>query len=343
MLNETPSRIQPVNLKALAMVYAVVPVGLALVLVDHFLMRRHLLWWMPVQPESWTLWVMLFGMPHVIGSLLGFADRDYLRSYGVGRVVGFAALILAGTVAMHMANQRLLFAVYLVSIVHHTIAQQFGIALTVLRTRPNRMWRLWKWASVVSGGVLYFLLYTEPVVYLNSRWAPAAEAQRLHQMLSYGYLAYGVALVAGIVVSVQAMRQQKPSVAGAIYMIGTLSMGGVLLVFVDLGYYAFAIITGRIVHEMSAWFVYLRHDANRQASSGANFVYSALQFTRLPVPVLSLLVSYGVGMTAGWWYAAGNVQILNVSIIYFSLLHYHMEALIWKRGSMHRQHLQFAT
>src|SRR5690606_2243514 len=59
--------------------YAVIPLSLLLVISDAWLFDGHVIYQhIPTQPEDWPFWTVIFGLPHIIASLITMADREYL-------------------------------------------------------------------------------------------------------------------------------------------------------------------------------------------------------------------------------------------------------------------------
>ncbi len=332
-----------VKASRLLAVYLVLPLSAAVIAADHVFLHGAIRDWLPVRPEVWVVWSMIFGMPHVFGSLHAFADKGYIKHYGARKILAFSGGIALATVALYLENPKLLFFVFLVSIVHHTIAQQTGLAMMLLRTGPRLAYRVWKWSMAASGMAMYYILYQMPIIELRY---PLADTLRVAgpfpYMLEAMYGLYGLSVVSGLILLWQASKERKLPAVTIWYALATIAMGGFFLMSMQLRYYAFVVILGRLIHEGSAWFIYLSHDANRQRQSASNAIYNALRFTGLPVPVLSLAMAYSIGMLVDLWSREG-AAVAYVFTVAMSLLHYHMESVIWKGTRIHRQYVQFAT
>jgi hypothetical protein len=148
----------------LLVLYAVVPFALGVMLRDQLLLGGYLRQAvLPVAPDEWPAWTIVFGMPHVIAGLLTMADREYLGYYRRRLrwpLLGFGAISIAaatgpGQLAFGVA---LWLGLYTVT---HLLTQQIGLSFTMLRKPPLGWMRLWKWTMLVLGVLMYAGLFLE--------------------------------------------------------------------------------------------------------------------------------------------------------------------------------------
>lgn len=330
-----------VTLAQMAFSYLSIPLLFGAILLDMAFFNGAIRKWLPVHPESWVPWVLIFGMPHVLASWQPFADKDYLDHYGRRRIALFVSFFVVGTMILWNFNPQILFAVFVASIIHHTIAQQYGIAMAVIGQGPTLLYRLWKWSMVLAGVGLYVMLY------FSSSFDLMGVPYRIefNQWFTYTrYAAEGLtvfSLICGALYYIKSARGRNLSKKAWIYLAGTLAMGPMFTLMFDLGYFAFVIILGRLIHEGAAWFIYITHDRNRSNAGGKNVIYRFLSFTRIPVPLLTPLVAFGIGVPMGM--LALESRLFWAVTLSFSLIHYWMEGVIWKRGHIHREYLGFAS
>ena len=61
--------------------YAIIPIALAVVLLDVLILGDRLQEMLPSRPEKIRAFTVFFMFPHIIASLLLYADARYLRRY----------------------------------------------------------------------------------------------------------------------------------------------------------------------------------------------------------------------------------------------------------------------
>jgi len=75
-------------------VYLIVPVLLLVVIIDRIWFSESLLPYMGLSSLLLPLYLLLFELPHIIASLLGFADREYRQQYARPLYLGLPAVLL---------------------------------------------------------------------------------------------------------------------------------------------------------------------------------------------------------------------------------------------------------
>jgi hypothetical protein len=110
--------------------------------------------------------------------------------------------------------------------------------------------------------------------------------------------------------------------------------------FLITGYPLFAFLLPRVIHDLSAFTIYIAHDKNRnEGSAPPNLVYKITSLIKIPTPLacvmLSFIFSYLIHMPEN----AVTVARLITSVTFF---HYYIERVIWKRDGLHRKYVKFA-
>jgi hypothetical protein len=326
-----------VDCRWLLALYAVIPLSLLIVVTDMlFLERAWLYSYFPSSPTHWAFWAVIFGLPHIVASLLTMADREYVGHYR--RSLGWPLLFFAFVSVLGIAgpqplSYRLLFGVVAVYTAYHVLAQQLGLTLMMMNTAPSRAFKAWKWIALASGVALHLSIFHElglGQVWLGSWLGPIY----LDQFLAYVAGALSAVLV---FLGVYVHRQSRTRI-GRWYMWANVAMLGSIVWVNELGYTLFVIFIPRIIHDITAFSVYITHDTNRNRGEPRNAVYRVARFTRLPPLVLLPLLSIGIAyvLTINERYALAAIVISTITF-----LHYYFEGFIWRGPNPHRQHCSF--
>ncbi|MGR8933618.1 MAG: hypothetical protein ACU837_04420 [Gammaproteobacteria bacterium] len=120
-------------------------------------------------------------------------------------------------------------------------------------------------------------------------------------------------------------------------------------------YHFLAILVPRLVHDITAYTVYVTHDYNRHHRQAQNALYRLAQHWHIPVLLVLPLLSFGLAFALqnygdDWiaWltqtlFGVGIHKTVTVGILgYFALMHYYTEGFIWKAGSPCRRYLAFS-
>lgn len=319
-----------VKLSKLLWVYAAVPLVLLVVFISENLLKSSLVYSMPFRPEKWALWIYIFGMPHVFASMQTMMDKEYLRFYN-WRLIGAALFFLAlPIVVSNLAGGMAMFLIFTAFIVYHTVAQQFGLTLTALKAKPDATFYVWKWSAIGLGLVLYGMLYTTPL--------PIAfkfSSVEYHLLLLIAKILL-VAIVASGLLMAWLYRANKMGLA---YLGANTALMATEFALFQMGYFAFVVILGRVIHELTAWPIYATHDKNRNSEVQHNWLYRAFKKTRIPTYWLSIALAFALGWILT--YSTSVFRMLSPLIVSLSLFHYYTESFMWKGASIHRKFLSF--
>lgn len=326
------TEMRSVDCRWLLALYAVIPLTLAFVVTDILLLDGQLFHSMPADPARWAFWTVVFGLPHIIASLITMADRDYLSHYRkslLWPLLFFAGISFAGVFGPQPLSYDLLFILLAFYTIYHVLAQQLGLTLMMMGIAPSTCYRWWKWLSILAGTAVYMMVFGAHLlrgVYLG----PFA----LESVLT---LVSGLLCIAVVALALRLMDSSKNTL-GLWYMWGNVALVVSAFFVNELGYTLFVILMPRIVHDITAYMVYVTHDTNRNKAKPVNWVYRATHFTRLPPVLLLPLLSIGLA------YALTSYQkyaMISAVVITVSLLHYYFEGFIWRGPNPHRAHLVF--
>lgn len=318
-----------IRLSHLLMLYAVVPIALALVWLDKGVFDGAILHWSPFRPESWVVWFYVFGMPHVVGGIQMFADKEYLQHYGWRLLLVFVVCLAVPPVVVSMFGQQYLFVIFMLFIVHHTVAQQFGLTLVALKRPPEVVFHVWKWTAVGVGVVLYSMLYFVPfpLVYFD-------QYGLRDPLILVGEILLGLFLLA----SVGLVWKHRGNGLGIAHVgcNAALILTDCYLFYVH--YFFLVVIIGRVIHEFTAWPIYVIHDLNRNMVSRPNWLFRSFGWVASPA-VLSLVFAFGLGFALT--YAMTLVSALSSVVVSLSIYHYYTEHFLWRRDGLLRKHVNF--
>lgn len=325
--------IHVIDCRWLLALYAVIPLSLLLVIADAWLFEgRTVYQHIPTQPEHWPFWTVIFGLPHIIASLITMADREYLTHYRrtlLWPLLVFAGIATAGHIGPQPLSYSLLFLFLAFYTIYHVLAQQLGLTLMMMATPPTRTYRLWKWLLIIAGFAIYMNVYGER--YLGNIW--------LGNVSLYDALTYTAALLSAalIVLAIRLTPTSRHRI-GVWYLWGNVALILSTLLIQEIGYSLFVILIPRVIHDLTAYTVYITHDRNRNKHEPVNSVYRLTSFTRLSPVILLPLLSIGIAfvLTSHSRYAVVSILVLTVSF-----LHYYFEGFIWRGANPHRRYVDF--
>ena len=310
-------------------VYAVVPLMAAMILIDaglcDFYLRDHVL---PSMPEQWSFWTVLFGLPHVIAGTLTSADRQYLRHYRrqfALPVLVYAVLALGG-VAGPVVLQTAIPVLLGFYTIYHLLMQQIGLTFTFLDGTPRWSMQCWKWLILTIGLTIYgavFLAANLPQMTVGG-WAVQAACLRIVVPM--------MVLLCGVGTLLQTYARAP---IGRAYVFGNVGMIGVTLLAFVGGYTLVIILVPRVIHDLTAFLIYDNHDRNRNAERPHNFLYRCPGIRSIPTPVRLPLIS----ILLAWLIDSASYPLAIGIAFWLTFLHYHMEAVIWRRPQRHRDYL----
>jgi len=298
-------------------VYAVVPISVAIALFDRTLGRGALAAHLPRSPQSLAWFNVFFALPHIVASSVILIDEEYLRGY---RRLLATGLVLAAAVAFALprfASADLVLALNGLLTIHHVLAQQFGLALGIAG-RAARIDRLWKWTGLAAGTAVYALFF------LSDRLG----ADRLSVLNAFALAATGL-FFAMTVVRFRAPLGRTARWTGY----ANFAMVASALWSVRSGYFFFAVLGPRVIHDVTAFGFYVVHDENRRRDGKPNpllGIVSRIPFVgALPALVLTPAIAVLVAAVMRSVAAAAFVNFVT-------LFHYWTERYTWRKGTPHR-------
>ena len=333
-LNTLDRPLQVLDCRWLLALYAVIPVSLALVLVDSLVfdgrvVRQHI----PVDPMHWPFWTVIFGLPHIVASLITMADSEYISHYRRTLALpflGFAALTSLAIFGPQPMGQQSMFIFLAFYTIYHVLAQQLGLTLMMMGVPPSRTFKIWKWLSILCGFVIYVTVYT----------AGSLRYELVAGLSAFDFLMIiaGLMCAAVIVLAIKLTGASRNRI-GVWYLWGNVAMLTSVLLIHEIGYTLFVILIPRVIHDITAFMIYITHDTNRNRAAPVNFVYRLTHFSKLPpivvLPVASIAIAWVLTSLQN------DYRLAVVIALTITFVHYYFEGFIWRGGNPHRQHIEF--
>ncbi|QJD59362.1 hypothetical protein HG264_10820 [Pseudomonas sp. gcc21] len=333
-MNTFDRPLQVLDCRWLLALYAVVPVSLALVLIDSLvldgrLLRQHI----PVDPMQWPFWTVIFGLPHIVASLLTMADSEYISHYRRSLLLpfmGFAGLTSLAIFGPQPLGEQSMFIFLAFYTIYHVLAQQLGLTLMMMGVPPSGVFKTWKWLSILCGFVIYVTVYSASL--LGYELFAGVSAFEFLMAIA------GLMCAAVIVLAFRLTRTSRNRI-GVWYLWSNVAMLTSVLLIHEIGYTLFVILIPRVIHDITAFMIYITHDTNRNRAAPVNLVYRLTHFSKLPpiivLPAASIAIAYVLTSLQD------DYRLAVVFALTITLVHYYFEGFIWRGGNPHRQHIEF--
>ncbi len=187
---------------------------------------------------------------------------------------------------------------------------------------------------------LWFQLWSAAMVISTAlTWAIIATPQFFsRQEISL----YSIGVFAGVTISLicgSIYFFKAKTKIGRQYILATTLMVLVAYFFVRSGYLFFAFFVIRFVHDMTAFTFYVVHDSNRNSPALNNSFYALFKKIKLPLLIIVPVVSIGIALLLRL--GVGDTMIATAILATIGFVHYYLESIMWKRESLHRQHISF--
>jgi hypothetical protein len=330
-----------ISARFLLAIYAIVPLCLVAMILDRLVWGGTLFRALPTSPESFFIFQLAFGTPHIIAStILLAANTDYLHAYWL-RLTLFTLLILAffGIGSLYIPYNVFLALVGAATVLH-VIKQQVGVGKGLCRG-AGWLYDLWGWTLVVFGSILYYAVYT------GYTFSTEAAAWVHGTLWALAAIALALALIC---------HARIPTRMGRLYLWANLVLTLQSGLFYAEDYSFLAILGPRLVHDVTAFTFYVAHDVNRHGTATQNLLYRLASKLGLGVfwvcPALAILLTFLIGRYLDPLAHLVVPPVLGydlpyaasfVIVGYLGLLHYYTEAFTWKKGSPYRQYVALSA
>lgn len=328
-----------ISYKLLLGMYLVLPISIAIHLIDLHFYDGHLRDTLKTNPQQYFIFQLFFGTPHIVASnIILLSNKEYFRYYRTKFFVVTLLIIAFFSIGNFVLSYPTLYILVAAFTVIHVIKQQFGLGNSICRL-SGWPYFLWSWTGIFLSVILYISIFL----------GGAMEAET-HQQLS---LIFKNMSAFFILLGLICHFQIKSNFGKAFFWSNTLIILGIYYLS-SQEYYFFAIFVPRIIHDVTAFIFYIAHDYNRHQKSPKNLLYKITGHYKflffLVLPFLAIFITYlmrfhGDEYLAMFTNATFNFEIpkaFSLGIIgYLSLMHYYTEAITWKNDSPYRQFIQF--
>ena len=300
--------------------YGIIPLCLLFVAADALLLQGNVVRALPADPHSMQWFSLFFMLPHIFASMFTFLDREYIATYRRQLALSVPA-IAAGAAAFISLLGEAAFAIFIaVYTVYHLMSQQAGIAAMVARHK-SATWDAWRWSLFLLVTLLYMAMLTGNPLF--------------HSLVIACAVLFGLPfLVLG-----NRLAQECAPGTGRLYVHANTGMVLACFLFYFLEMPFFVVLIPRFVHDVSAFSFYVTHNRNRNRVQRHNLLVRLTAAMRLPeyiaTPVAGIAAAAAATAALG-----GNPQGMFLMMAFLSLFHYYWESVMWKAGTVHRQHVR---
>lgn len=327
-----------VSFRVLLALYAIIPFCILLQLLDTAFWQQALRQSLPSSPNHFVLFQFLFGTPHIVASsIILLSNPEYLAFFRrklAGMTLALAVFFGIGSLFL---PYRAFYVIVAAWTVYHVLRQQQGIVRNLCRL-PAWAFHLMLWISVAAGLLVYLGIFLK-----NSLQPPQVE------WLQHAAGALSLGLVFSSLLS---QRYVHDDLGRWLLWSNTLLVLSSFYLYVQQ-YYFLAILVPRLVHDATAYIVYVIHDYNKHGSHPKNTLYRVGKHLKLPVWLVLPLFSFGLAFVlqnygdtlfnqlAQVWGVPGGKAVSVGLIGYLALMHYYSEAFTWKKDSPYRKYIAF--
>lgn len=327
-----------VSFRNLLWIYSIIPICGLIFLLDHWVLNYKLRASLHQFPQDYIILNSVFGLPHILASsYILFRHLDYYQHYK--QRISLAAIVII--IGLAVAAMTLSYAVMFFLIVSisaaHLLNQQFGLGNMLCRL-SGPLYKIWCWSSIAAAIILFTAMFQRSI------YSPAQI--ELLDTCVLGLIAIHISLTV-----FWARRLDADNKIGRLFLFGNSAMIVVAVLLYRANYYFLAVLAPRVIHDLTAFYIYLTHDKNRlQAKGDAPLQQLCLKFIWLwPIAFICLayFLLYQLDHSLEW--AAKNILNLETPIkislaliTFLNLFHYYTETFTWGKESPYRNYLAFS-
>lgn len=329
-----------ISTRFLLAIYGIVPLCSLAMLFDAAFWDESLFQALPTSPESFFIFQLVFGTPHIIASSVILAtNRAYFGHYWLRLLLFSLLLLLFFGVGSLFIPYEVFLAVVGAATVLHVIKQQVGVGKGICRP-GSWVYDAWGWTLIVFGSILYYAIYSD------HRFSATTSAWVTGVLWTSGALALVLTLICHFRIA---------TTRGRLYLWANAAMVLQSGLFYATEYSFLAILGPRLIHDLTAFTFYVAHDVNRHGNEPQNWLYRAASRLGLNVywvcPAIAVLLTFLIGRYVDpladilFKPVFGHSPAYSASFVivgYLGMMHYYTEVFTWKHGSPYRQHVVMA-
>ncbi len=302
-------------------VFCIIPLMLGIGLGDHYLNDGAWLPHLGLASLFLPLYLLFFELPHIISSFVSFVDKEYVRFYARHLFLGLPLLLAVFSLLLWW-NSEVAIVIYLVATTYHVLRPQTGIAL-MFGVPKDRRHQIWSLLTIIVASVMYLTVV-----------APHVIGPSFVTTLSY----LVVVLLGALCVSSVFVARVSPPGMAQVYILATTFMLVGSYALVEYGYIFLAIFAVRFIHDVTAFLFYITHEMNRNQGTIQNWLYTVLPL--VPRSLMVAVPALGIGIGLALRETITDAEALFIVIMILAMVHYYLESIMWKRGSLHRRYVK---
>lgn len=300
--------------------YIIVPSILCIIIANHFgnfgLQAR-----IPQSPEQIFVLGIIFENPHIIASNIMLLDREYLAYYRRDLIIRLGLVATISLFVIVLLGDRVFYTLFYGWTIYHVARQQLGIG-KMLNQATSRLYEIW--SSLFIGGALAVAI---GVGFFKTTSLPISSAKLSAAIILWTALV----AIGGFILCFQINNPP-----GRLFLIANVSLLAVSTLAFLAGLPLLAILLPRIVHDTTAFIIYINHDMNRNTPVAKHFLYKTFHGV-LPIWLTLVLLA----LIWGGLVTYSGINWMILIIIALTLAHYTTEGFTWKFGTLHRKYLHF--
>lgn len=313
-------------------VYAVLPLCSLIILYDQTLGSSIFYHALPENPSSLALYNLLFGLPHIIAGHIVIFSKGHFKSFKYDLLLGSFYVISSIVIAGILLPMYISLTLFIVVTLIHVLKQQFGM-VKIFSSIRGRLVDLWTWNAIMIAGIL------ASIFSLKSDLGP--------EYIKWGYSIVVLLNISFVILGGVIYRNVKTRKGKYFFLVNLLSIP-LTTFFYFSGYTFFAILTVRVIHDATAYMVYLTHDKNKNCYKNNDYYASLLSFFHIVVfsiAIAFLLENYLINFTnliVSKFFPFSVIGAITISLIaYVEMMHYYLESKAWKQLSPCRKYVAF--
>lgn len=310
-----------VSWRSLLSIYLIIPLFMLIMAVDLILWNGQLREKMIANPDDWVAFRLLFVLPHIFAGNFLMADRQYISYYRKSALLpGLLVAIGLYPLLRYTLGAVSFWIVFDVWTIWHAWSQQAGLNRILIKQKM-KLYQAWTFGCFLVILAVYTQIYA------------SVSLPKLTSILQQGLIFISVILfLSGFAIAPKEKLSRLMTLANG-------SLAGFTSLSLFLGYPLFAIMGLRIIHDITAFYIYCVHDLNRNQLKHHNWFHNLISQLpvaaplRLPLVAFSLAAMVSIYEKENWW-----IEYLAIS---FSLFHYYIETIVWRGNHLHRQYARF--
>lgn len=311
---------QSVSFKHLTALYLCLPLCLLIALIDRLLFKQQLQQLLPHSPQSLFIFALFFGLPHIIAShTILLSNKDYLLHFKQHLLAISVAIITFILLSQFILPYALAYFIFAAITILHVLRQQFGLTRSIAGLQ-GKAYQRWMWSGILAGIAIYTAVFMFTL--LNN------EQINLLKLTAFCLCLFF--LLQGC----QLYRSAHPGL-GRLYLVSNTFLVPCSLALYLMGYSFLTILCPRIIHDCTAFLIYINHDHNRRHINTGNLLYNYANKLKLPT-FLVVAASVSIAYLLRWqgqqlsWLSLDLLSTeaaLSIALMiktFLELMHYYM-------------------